>query len=53
MSLTTTEKNEIAIKKKGLTHWRTSQNKFACRLSQLITSVFFLIRKPSGLSWMI
>lgn len=53
MSLTTTEKNEIAIKKKGLTHWRISQNKFACPLSQMITRVFFLIRKPSGLSWMI
>jgi hypothetical protein len=53
MCVTTTEKNEIAMKKKSLVPWRISQNKFACPLSQMITSVLFLIRKPSGLSWMI
>jgi hypothetical protein len=53
MSITTTEKNGIAVKKKNLTHWRISQNKFACPLSQMIINVFFLILKPFVLSWMI
>ena len=53
MSFTTPEKNEFAVTKKNLIRWQTSQNKFVCRLSRRITSVSFVIRKPSGLSWMI
>jgi hypothetical protein len=53
MSFTPTEKNGFAVKKKILIRWQTSQNKYACPLSRRITSVSWVIRKPSGLSWMI
>jgi hypothetical protein len=53
MLVMATEKNEFAVKKKILTRWQISQNKFACPLSQRITNVSFLTLKRSAQSWMI